>query len=96
MATLTRTIELDPDYPYWSVFLGSIYAALRRYQDAIASYQKAITLGLDTPSTQIALGAGYALRSHAGARHPRPLAVEDRLCVTRRAGDAVRRAGRAG
>ena len=37
--------------------------------DAIAAYQKAITLGLDTPATQIALGAAYAQAGdHARAR----------------------------
>ena len=42
------------------LFLGSTYAAQRRYAEAIAAYQRAIALGLDTPATQIALGAAYA------------------------------------
>ena len=55
-------------------FLDAL-AAQRRSADAITAYQKAITLGLDTPATQIALGAAYA---QAGDQ-PQARAVLERL-----------------
>ena len=84
LQALTRTTELDPGYGYSYVFLGSIHAARGRYADAVDSYRKAMTLGLDTPTTQIALGVALAnvgdrpaadailARLQAGADHVSP------------------------
>ena len=58
--SLKKTLELHQNYPYAHLFLGFTYAAKGMYSDAIAAYQEAIKLGLDTPSTQIHLGAAYA------------------------------------
>ena len=98
IATLTRTIELDPDYPY-SVRVSGLHLrgsaqVPRRHRLLSESHHSGSRHAVHTDCPWRRLRAGG--RSHAGARHPRPLAVEDRLCVTRRAGDAVRRAGRAG
>ena len=43
-----------------SVVLGYCYAAKEMYKEAIAAYQAAISLGDETPSTQIYLGAAHA------------------------------------
>ena len=84
LQALTKTTELDPGYGYSYVFLGSIHAARGRYADAVDSYRKAMTLGLDTPTTQIALGVALAnvgdrpaagailARLQAGADHVSP------------------------
>ena len=60
---LEKTLELDRGYPYAHLYLGHVYMAQRDYENAIAAYRQAATLGLDTPPTQIALGSAYA---HAG------------------------------
>ena len=47
-------------YPYTHVFYGHAYAVEGRYAEAVAAYQRAIALGLDTPTTQILPGRRYA------------------------------------
>ena len=62
-------------YPYAHLFYGHTYVAQGRYAEAVAAYQRAIALGLDTPSTQIFLGAAYA----RGGDRDRALAVLERV-----------------
>ena len=57
---MKSTLALDPKYPYAYLFLGNIQGATGRHAEAIAAYQQAMSLGLDTPSTRILLGAAYA------------------------------------
>jgi tetratricopeptide (TPR) repeat protein len=57
---LKKTLELDQNYPNAHLTLGYIYSAKGMYPEAIAEYQKAISLGDDSLSTQIYLGAAYA------------------------------------
>ena len=86
---LERTLELDRGYPYAHLYLGHVSMAQRDYARAVTAYQQAATLGLDTPPTQIALGAAFAhggqtakartilaaLRSHADNVSPGELAI---------------------
>ena len=62
---MNGTIDLDPKYPYAHLFFGHTLAAQGKYAEAVAAYTRAIALGLDTPATQIFLGAASA---HAGDR----------------------------
>ena len=57
---MKETLELDQNYPYTHLFLAFTYAAMGMYGEAVSEYQKAMQLGLDTPATQIYLGAAYA------------------------------------
>src|SRR5262249_9266443 len=57
---LSKAIEFDPNYSFTHLNLGRTYAAKGMYAEAIAAYQDAIKLGLNTPSAQIHLGAAYA------------------------------------
>jgi tetratricopeptide (TPR) repeat protein len=57
---LKNTVELDKNYDGAYLYLGYAYAAKEMYADAIASYQQAIKLGDESPSTQISLGSTYA------------------------------------
>ena len=75
MEALKKAVELDRNYPYPHFFLGHVHAAQGTYAASIAAYQEAIRLGLDTPVTQIRLGAAYAL---AGER-ARALTVLERF-----------------
>ena len=72
---MKKTIELDRNYPYTYLFLGHTYTAQGKHQEAIVAFQQAIALGLDTPATQVVLGAAYA-RAHD---RERALAVLQRL-----------------
>jgi serine/threonine-protein kinase len=58
--SLNRTLELDRNYALAHILLGYNYAAKRMYPEAIAAYQQAIRSGMDSPGTQISLGAAYA------------------------------------
>ncbi len=74
IAALNRTIDLDPKYPDAT---PSVRRMPHRAVDAeaVAAYTKTIALGLDTPTTQIYLGAASA---HAGDR-TRALAILQQL-----------------
>jgi serine/threonine-protein kinase len=58
---LKKSLEQFQNFPNLHLNLGRVYAAKEQYAEAIASYQEAIRLGLDTSSTEIYLGAAYAL-----------------------------------
>ncbi len=72
---MNKTTDLDRNYPYSYLFLGHAYAAQGKYTEAVAAYTQAIAFGLDTPATQIFLGAASV---HAGDR-ARALAILQQL-----------------
>ena len=55
-----KMLESDPRNPDLHIRLGTIYARLGRYREAIASYEEGIKLGDDSPEEQIYLGVAYA------------------------------------
>ena len=82
---MNKTLELDRTYPYAHLFFGHMYSAQGKYAEAVAAYTRAIELGLDTPATQVYLGAAAA---HAGDRR-RALAVLQRLRSRKERGSAA-------
>jgi tetratricopeptide (TPR) repeat protein len=51
---------MDRRYPYVHLFLGHAYTAKGMHASAVAAYEEAVRLGLDSPTTQGRLAAAYA------------------------------------
>ena len=95
---LNRTVELDPNYPYTHSSSATPIPHRASTRRPLLPTHGRVALGLDTPATQIYLGAASA---HAGDR-ARALAVLQQLQSSKqhvsgaRAGDPADRTGRAG
>lgn len=57
---LNETLEFDPNFSFAHLYLGYNYSAKKMYREAIEAYLKAFSLGQETPSNKIYLGAAYA------------------------------------
>jgi TolB-like protein/Tfp pilus assembly protein PilF len=57
---LLETLEFDPNFSFAHLYLGYNYSAKEMFREAILSYKKAFSLGQETPSNRIYLGAAYA------------------------------------
>ncbi len=57
---LQETLEFDPNFSFAHLYLGYNYAAKGMYREAVEAYRKAFSLGQETPSNKIYLGAAYA------------------------------------
>ena len=75
MAQIARTLELDAAYPKTHFLLGHIHRKERRFEPAIAEFQRAVELAPDTPKFLEALAVTLA---DAGNR-PRAREVFERL-----------------
>jgi tetratricopeptide (TPR) repeat protein len=54
-----EAIRLKPDFSPAHYNLGSSYAALEKYEEAIDSYKEAIRIKFDYPEGHLDLGAAY-------------------------------------
>ena len=61
------------------IFLGYIFAAKKRYPEAIAEYQKALSLEKESTSTECYLGYAYAM----SGKHSEALALLQKLKTTK-------------
>jgi TolB-like protein/Flp pilus assembly protein TadD len=57
---LRETLEFDPNFYFAHLYLGYNYAANEMFPEAVEAYRKAFSLGQETPSNKIYLGAAYA------------------------------------
>ncbi len=57
---LQETLEFDPNFSFAHLYLGYNYAAKEMFREAIEAYRKAFSLGQETPSNKIYLGAAHA------------------------------------
>ena len=57
---LHETLEFDPNFAFAHLYLGYNYSAKGMFPEAIAAYKKAVSLGQDTPSNKVYLGAAHA------------------------------------
>ena len=69
-AALRDTLKLNPDFGTAHYFLGHVELAMGRYDEAVASLQRAFTLQEESTETMAALATAHALawqRAHAEA-----------------------------
>lgn len=57
---LRETLEFDPNFSFAHLYLGYNYSAKEMFAEAVEAYRKAFSLGQETPSNKIYLGAAYA------------------------------------
>jgi tetratricopeptide (TPR) repeat protein len=69
---------MQPDDAYAHIYLGMMYAAKGQYAEAIAGYQKNISLNGEKPGTLCYLGYAYAQSGKRGEA----LAILDKLKAT--------------
>ncbi len=72
----SRALELDPDLSSPYAILGIMQVVDRRYEDAIASAERAVALGSGDAATQIAVGY---IQMFAGNRNEAASAIETAL-----------------
>ena len=91
-----NVIKMQPDYATAHVYLGYTYAMKGQYAEAIAAYQKSISLDGETTSTLCYLGYAYV----KSGQRDEALAILNKLkttkesCLTRRVSHPLRRTGR--
>jgi tetratricopeptide (TPR) repeat protein len=58
---LLKTLEIDPAFALGLCFIGQAYEQKGMYREAVAAFEKAVSLSNDNPTLLAALGHGYAL-----------------------------------
>jgi len=77
IASLNKTLELE-NYAFAHTRIGYAYAGKGMHREAVAAYQEAIKAGDNSTSTQIYLGAAYAM----SGKRKEALAILDGLKTT--------------